>query len=102
MLAVSLVPASAQAQDVRRHRVAAVTTSAPPLTVNRRSWLDMGTSAQVGTQDSYLSANTTLHQPVYASYLPDRFGNSTLPAQFSLPFNDNPRGPESGGIFSDF
>lgn len=96
----ALMPAVAQAQDVRRH-VAVQHTAAPPLTVNRRSWLDMGTSAYVGTQDNYLAENTTLHEPVWASYLPDRFGRSTLPRQFSLPFEDNPRGPESGGIFFD-
>lgn len=102
LLLAALVPGAAEAQDLRRHRVVAVSTEAPPLTVNRRSWLDMGTAARVGTQDSYLSASTTLNQPVYASYAQDRFGLSTLPRQFSLPFNENPRGPESGGIFFDF
>ena len=102
LLVAALVPAAAQAQDVRRHRVAAVAAEAPPLTVNRRSWLDMGTAARVGTQDSYLSASTTLNQPIYASFAQDRFGRSTLPRQFTLPSNDNPRGPESGGIFFEF
>lgn len=101
MLLAGLAPA--QAQDVRHHRVAAVvSTQAPPLTVNRRSWLDMGTAANVGTQDSNLSASTTLNEPIYASYLQDSFGRSTLPRRFSLPFNENPRGQESGGIFFDF
>ena len=94
-------PGTAQAQGARRHLVVAQQTSAPPLTVNRRSWLDMGTSSYVGTQDNYLAESTTLHEPVWASYLPDRFGRSTLPRQFTLPFQENPRGPESGGIFSD-
>ena len=67
-----------------------------------RIWLDMGTAARVGTQDSYLSASTTLNQPIYASFAQDRFGRSTLPRQFTLPSNDNPRGPESGGIFFEF
>ena len=105
LLAVALLPSVASAQDVRRpnvQRVAAVASEAPPLTVNRRSWLDMGTAARVGTQDGYLAASTTLHEPVWASYLPDRFGRSTLPRQFSLPYNDNPRGPDSGGVFFDF
>ena len=94
------VPVTAQAQDVHRH-VKVAPVSAPPLTVNRRSWLDMGTAAAVGTQDNYLADSTTLHEPVWASYLPDRFGRSTLPRQFTLPYEDNPRGPESGGIFFD-
>lgn len=102
MMVAALVPGAAQAQDVRRHKVAAVTTAAPPLTVNRRSWLDMGTAARVGTQDSYLAASTTLNEPIYASFDQDRFGRSTLPRQFSLPFTENPRGPDSGGIFFDF
>ena len=105
LLAAALLPSVASAQDVRRphvQRVAAVASEAPPLTVNRRSWLDRGTAARVGTQDGYLAASTTLQEPVWASYLPDRFGRSTLPRQFSLPSNDNPRGPESGGIFFEF
>lgn len=99
-LAIGAV-APAQAQGVRRH-VTVQHVSAPPLTVNRRNWLDMGTAAAVGTTDNYLAESTTLHQPVWASYLPDRFGRSTLPRQFTLPYAENPRGPESGGIFFDF
>ena len=96
----AVAPGAAQAQDVRRHAVVSH-TAAPPLTVNRRSWLDMGTSSYVGTQADYVAESTTLHEPVWSSYLPDRFGRSTLPRQFSLPFQENPRGPESGGIFFD-
>ena len=100
-VAALALPAAAQAQQGRRHVAVTHAVAAPPLTVNRRSWLDMGTAAAVGTQDSYLSANTTLHQPIYASFAQDKFGQSTLPGQFSLPFGENPRGTESGGIFFD-
>lgn len=100
MIVAAVAPVTAMAQSGKRI-VAARAVTAPPLTVNRRSWLDMGTAARVGTVDTYISASTTLHEPVYASYIPDRFGQSTLPGRFDLPFNDNPRGPQSGGIFSD-
>ncbi len=94
------LPATAQAQTSRRHVVRTVET-APPLTVNRRSWLDSGNVVAVGTQSSYLSASTSLNQPVYTSFLADRFGQSTLPGRFDLPLPGNPRGTESGGIFFD-
>lgn len=75
---------------------------ARPLTVTKRSWLDSGNVVAVGTQNSYLSASTTLNQPIYNSYIPARFGQSTLPGQFDLAFsNENPRGPVSGGLFFD-
>ena len=83
-----------------RERIRAVESR--PLTVNKRSWLEPGNVVAVGTQNSYLLANTTLNQPVYNSYIPARFGQSTLPGQFDLAFsNENPRGPQSGGIFFD-
>ena len=95
---------AAQAQDRMhvRHRAHVQLVSAPPLTVKQRSWLDMGNVVAVGTQQSYLSANESLHEPVYQSFAPDRFGQSTLPGRFDLAFsNENPRGPSSGGIFFD-
>lgn len=93
-------PLAAQPQPKRHAHVQLV--SAPPLTVKQRSWLDVGNVVAVGTQQSYLSANESLHEPVYASFAPDRFGQSTLPGRFDLAFsNENPRGPSSGGIFFD-
>lgn len=96
----ALAPSLATAQVGKRH-VARVAGVAQPLTVNRRSWLDSGNVVPVGTGQSYISSNTTLHTPVYASFAPDRFGQSTLPGQFDLPLPGNPRGPETGGIFFD-
>ena len=93
-------PLSAQAQE--RHRVRTPVITAPPLTVKQRSWLDVGNVVAVGTQNTYVSANETLHEPVYTSFAQDRFGRSTLPGRFDLAFsNENPRGPNSGGIFFD-
>lgn len=94
---VMAAPTLAQAQNGHRRFIR--TETAPPLTVTKRSWLDSGNVVAVGTQDTYLSASTTLNAPVYASFLPARFGQSTLPGQFDLPLPGNPRGPDTGGIF---
>lgn len=100
--AVCLAAGVNAAEAQTRHHKPAVFAEARPLTVTKRSWLDVGNVVAVGTQNSYLSASTTLNQPTYASYIPGKFGQSTLPDRFSLAFsNENPRGPQSGGIFFD-
>ena len=94
--ALATMPAQAQT----RHRFVSH-TSAPPLTVTKRSWLDVGNVVPVGTENTYLAAETTLHQPVYASYS-GFYGVSALPGPLDLGFsNENPRVPSSGGIFFD-
>ena len=94
---------SGVAQAQGRHRPAVRPVAAPPLTVTKRSWLDSGNVVPVGTNNSYLTANTTLNQPITRDFAPGRFGQSTLPGQFDLAFSkDNPRGPDAGGgIFFD-
>ncbi len=102
LVVAGLIGAANTAEAKVRHRVPIAAADLRPLTVTKRSWLDMGNVVPVGSQNSYLSASTTLNQPVYSSYLPAKFGQSTLPDQFTLAFsNANPRGPESGGIFFD-
>ena len=62
---------------------------APPLTVlKRRSFLDPGNVVAVGAENAYVTANTTEHRPIYNSFAPDRFGESTLPGRFDLPGNE--------------
>lgn len=97
--ALGLVSAPLTAQGRERQRVSRV-SSAPPLTVKQRSWLDSGNVVAVGSQNTYVTANTVLNQPIYSNFEPARFGQSTLPGQFDLAFsNENPRGPQAGGIF---
>ena len=94
-----VAPAGAEARQGRR--VVARATSAPPLVVRQRSWLDSGNVVAVGTNNAYLASATTLNEPVYNTYSPARFGQSTLPGRFDLAVPGNPRGPASGGIFFD-
>lgn len=99
---VCAVAAGGPLEARERPRPVAEAVAARPLTVTKRSWLDSGKVVPVGTQNSYLSASTTLNQPIYNSYIPARFGQSTLPGRFDLAFSNlNPRGPEAGGIFFD-
>ena len=61
--------------------------TAPPLTVKKRSFLDPGNVVQVGADNEYLTANTPENRPIYSSFAPARFGESTLPGRFDLPYN---------------
>lgn len=86
--------ANAQDRHVRhvrvvhaRSRVLLAEVKAPPLTVKKRSFLDPGNVVEVGADNEYLAANTTEHQPIYNTYAPARFGESTLPGRFDLPYN---------------
>ena len=98
----ALTAGSTLAHAQERHRHAVRVAVAPPLTIQKRSWLDSGNAIPVGTQNAYLSSSTTLNQQVYTSFEPGRFGQSTLPGQFDLAFTKyNPRGPDYGGIFDE-
>ena len=108
--AALLSTAAAQAQVHHHARRAAPSSrtvllaevKARPLTIQKRSFLDPGNVVAVGSETpEYVAANTTEHVPVYASYAPARFGESTLPGRFDLP--DNPRFyPQQDLDFSPF
>jgi hypothetical protein len=51
----------------------------PPLTVNRRSWLDPGNVVPQGTADRYVAASTTFEQTPDQIYFPSRFHEDVLP-----------------------
>ena len=62
----------------------------PPLTVNRRSWLDPGPVVPEGSMQDYMTENTIFNQtPDQADYR-SRFGNETLPRRFDLPGRREP------------
>ncbi len=64
--------------------------SRPPITVNKRSWLDPGPVVQPGTTENYMTQNTVLNQtPDQVNYR-SRFGNETLPRRFDLPGRPQP------------
>ena len=86
--------AAAQDRHVRHVRVVHVRNpallaeiKAPPLTVRKRSFLDPGNVVEVGADNEYLTANTTENRPIYNSFSPARYGESTLTRRFDLPYN---------------
>ena len=83
--------ASAQERIVRQHRVVhvAAVREPPPVTIQKRSFLDPGNVVPVGSDSEALAANTYEHQPIYRSFDTAFFGESELPGPYDLP--NNPR-----------
>jgi hypothetical protein len=64
---------------------------APPLTIQRRNFLDSGKIVPVGSQNRYVAAITTFAVPVYAqSGVGHGFGYYTLPRRFDPPGRPQP------------
>jgi hypothetical protein len=80
--ALATLTASANAQTTRhrpRPQVAATYhDERPPLTVNRRSFLDPGPMVPVGSLSNYVTANTIFNQ-TFDHYEGSQFGNFRLP-----------------------
>ncbi len=92
--------AGAQDRPARLKRVYHVAAVAPPpLVVKKRSFLDPGNVVPVGTDNTYLTSNTVDHQPIYESFAPSRFGESTLPQRFDLPYNPRFNAGFGDGLF---
>jgi hypothetical protein len=64
--------------------------SQPPLTVNKRSWLDPGPVVPVGSMEAYVTENTILSQTPDQNYDRSAFGNETLPRPFEVPGRQEP------------
>ena len=65
--------------------------SAPPLTIQRRSFLDPGPVVAVGSLNRHVQAITTMAVPAYAEIgVPGRFGYDTLPRRFDPPGRPQP------------
>ncbi len=105
-LALGFVAQDASAKP--RHRApvyADDTTEALPLTVNRRSFLDPGPVAPVGTGQNYVSANTIFNKTPDQAYEPSRFGGEVLPGQPYVPGRTVPvvefaTGPNIGDLYA--
>ncbi len=52
------------------------------IVVHGRSYLDSGKQVPVGSQQNYVTMNTTLNRPVFSTFRPDSFGDSVLPGRF--------------------
>ncbi len=86
---------SADAQTYRtprNHRpvVARYSNERPPLTVNKRSFLDPGPVVPVGSMSNYVTMNTVFHQTPDQNFLRSAFGNEVLPGPFSVPGRPRP------------
>ena len=64
-----------------KHHHAAVVYSSdqPPLTVNKRSWLDPGNVVPQGSEQNYVTATTGFNQTPDQAYFPSRFHEDSLP-----------------------
>src|SRR6202045_5382960 len=81
--------ASANAQTKPRHRhrqqvAERYNDERPPLTVNRRSFLDPGPAVPVGSMSNYVTANTNFNRTPDQIFARSSFGNDRLPPPLEL------------------
>ena len=92
--AFAALTVTASAQTTRQHhhpRVAEqYNDERPPLTVNRRSFLDPGPVAPVGSMSNYVTASTVFGQTPDRYFLKSQFGNEVLPAPLEVPGRPEP------------
>lgn len=81
---LTIFAAVAEAQSRARQPLA------PPLTIQRRSFLDPGPVVPVGSMSNYVAAGTSLNVPVYNMSQPGAFGRETLPRRFDPPGRPQP------------
>ena len=68
-----------------RHRAHLAAKQAPPLTITRRSFLDYGTQAPVGSLQQYMVANTLWNvTPADANSISHFGGFENLPGRFGI------------------
>ena len=92
-LAAFTAAANAQAKPRPRHsaRVAErYHDERPPLTVNRRSFLDPGPAVPVGSMSNYVTANTIFNQTPDQVFARSAFGNELLPRPLEIPARAGP------------
>lgn len=92
-LAAVIIPASAQTK-ARTHRMPPVAVAysgeRPPLTVNKRSFLDPGPVVPVGSMSNYMTANTTFNRTPDQVARRSKFGNEELPWPLEVPGRPSP------------
>ena len=80
--ALAGAPVALAAHKHRHHYYAPAqvySSDQPPLTVNKRSWLDPGNVVPQGTEQNYVTANTVFNQTPDETYFPSRFQEDNLP-----------------------
>lgn len=83
-------PAAAQPQRHRHHRHVAIYPEQPPLTVNKRSWLDPGPVIQPGTGERYMVESGIFQRTPDQVYFPSRFNEDAMPRPLYVPGNMTP------------
>ncbi len=89
----AIAPASAQTQKTRHHRQPTTIVYAderPPLTVNKRSFLDPGPVVPVGSMSTYMTANTIFSRTPDQLQRKSFYGNELLPAPLEVPGRPQP------------
>jgi hypothetical protein len=81
-------------ETVHRHKVKfthpAYVSERPPLTVNRRSFLDPGPVVPVGSLENYVTSNTIFNRTPDQIFRSSSFGNAALPAPLEVPGRPSP------------
>lgn len=62
----------------------------PPLTVNKRSFLDPGPVVPVGSESSYMTSQTTFNRTPDQVSRRSFYGNESLPAPLEVPGRSQP------------
>jgi hypothetical protein len=92
--ALAALTASANAQTTRhRHHPRVVepyNDERPPLTVNKRSFLDPGPAVPVGSMSYYVTANTIFNRTPDQIYATSLYGNDRLPRPLEVPGRPQP------------
>ncbi len=85
-LAAANAPAAARPLHHHRHRGHLVYRDRQaPLTVNKRSWLDPGPVAPVGSEESYVAQGSYFYQTPDEAYFPSRFHEDAMPRPLYVP-----------------
>ncbi len=90
---VALAAANAQAKPRHRHNPQVAerySGERPPLTVNRRSFLDPGPAVPVGSMSNYVTANTLFNLTPDQVFARSQFGNELLPRPLEIPARARP------------
>lgn len=96
--ALTMVATAASAQTQPRHNsqhrkhVTPVVyqDERPPLTVNKRSFLDPGPVVPVGSMSNYVTANTIFNRTPDQTFARSKFGNEELPWPLEIPARSGP------------
>jgi hypothetical protein len=94
--AVGFMAGSADARPVRHHPhyfphyAAAPVYARPPLTVNKRSFLDPGPVVPVGSESNYMVQSTYFATTSDQNFARSKFGNESLPRPLEVPGRPQP------------